>query len=139
MILDLEDTFTVGEDTFFGSTSPTSSYGVVFEDDLSTGYFYAIDVSQGQKIMDAVHIYNVANVTDKAKPCIIKIAWTDDGHVASLLINNYCHAIFDFENKEGYCRTAFPDTNGDWALNADRKITNRKLTDKIITEKLTGR
>ncbi len=36
MILDLEETFTVGQENFFDSTSPTSSFAVIFEDDLTT-------------------------------------------------------------------------------------------------------
>ncbi len=133
MILDLEDMFVVGEDTFFDSISPTLPFGVTFEDDLTTGYFYAITTEPKLGILDALHIYNVANVTDKEKPCKIQILWTDDGTIASLLINDYCHAIFDFESKAGYCRNAFPDWQGDWAL-----ISERKLTEEFIAS-LEGR
>lgn len=128
MILDLEETFIVGEDTFFDSISPASSFGVVFEDDLTTGYFYAIDKQSDINILDALHIYNVANVVDKDKPSKIQIFWTDNGEIASLLINNYCHAIFDFYNKAGYCRNAFPESNREWA-----QVNNRKLTDELIS------
>ena len=72
MILDLEETFTVGEETLFRSTSPTSSLGVLFEDDLTTGYFYAIDNQADLDILDALHIYNVADVIDKNKPSKFK-------------------------------------------------------------------
>ena len=34
--------FVAGEDTFVESFSPESSYGVVFEDDGDTAYFYAV-------------------------------------------------------------------------------------------------
>jgi hypothetical protein len=129
MILDLEETFIVGEDTFFDSTSPSSSFGVTFEDDQTTGYFYAINRKPSLKILDALHIYNVINVVDKDKPCKIQIAWSESGHLASLLINNYCHAIFDFKNKAGYCRNAFPPSNGLW-----RDTNNsRLLTDDLIS------
>ncbi|MCO5945659.1 DUF2251 domain-containing protein [Mucilaginibacter flavidus] len=131
MILDLEETFTVGEDTFFSSISPTSPFAVVFEDDLTTGYFYALNNRKSQKILDAVHIYNVANVVDKHKPSLIQIIWTDDGQIASLMINHYCHAMFDFQNKSGYCRNAFPDSNGEWA-----QTDSRKLTDELIAKLL---
>ena len=128
MVWDIEETFIVGEDTFFDSTSPTTAFGVTFEDDLTTGYFYAINRESDFKIIDALHIYNVADVIDKEKPCKIQIVWTDDGLIASLLINNYCHAIFDFNNRAGYCRNGFPENNGNWA-----QISNRKLTDDLIT------
>lgn len=127
MILDLEETFTVGYDTFFDSVSPTSSFGVTFEDDLTTGFFYAVDTKPDLQILDALHIYNVGDVIDK--PSKIQIAWSDNGKIASLLINNYCHAIFDFENKTGYCRNGFPESNGKWT-----KVQERTLTDDLINE-----
>jgi hypothetical protein len=124
MILDLEETFVVGGDTFFDSMSPTSTFGVIFEDDLTTGYFYAINKEPTISILDALHIYNVSDVVDKDKPCKIQIAWNENGDLASLLINNYCHAIFDFKNKAGYCRNAFPPSNGEWrSTNNERKLT----------------
>jgi len=126
MLLDLEEFFTVGHDTFFESIFPTSSYGVTFEDDLTTGYFYAVETQPELQILNALHIYNVAEVIDKDKSSKIQIAWTDDGQIVSLLINNYCHAIFDFKEKAGYCRSGFPESNGKWTQ-------TRILTDEIIT------
>ena len=129
MLLGLEETFTVGKDTFCDSVSPTSSIGVIFEDDLTTGYFYAVDTKKDTEVLDALHIYNVADVIDKDKPSNIKIYWSDDGQIASLLINNYCHAIFDFNNRVGYCRNGFPKNNSGWA-----KTPQRDLTDELIDE-----
>ncbi|MEN0054668.1 MAG: DUF2251 domain-containing protein [Mucilaginibacter sp.] len=129
MTLSVDETFIVGEDTYYSSNSYGFKHGVIFEDDLNTGYFYAVETQPQVKILDAVHIYNVGDVVDKVKPCNIKIVWTEDEQFASLLINNYCHAIFDFKNKAGYCRTAFPESNGKW----DRK----ELTDDLIIELLT--
>ena len=129
MILDLKETFIVGADTFFSSVSPISPCGVVFEDDLTTGYLYAINAEKDQKILDALHIYDVVDVVDKHKPSVIQIIWTDDWQIASLLINNYCHAIFDFKNQAGYCRNAFPKSNGEWAQGTDRKLTNDLVYD----------
>ncbi len=133
MILDLEEIFTVGHDTFFESVSPTSSYGVTFEDDLTTGYFYAVDTKPDLKIIDALHIYNVADVVDKDKPSKIQITWSNDGLIASLLINSYCHAIFDFKHNAGYCRNGFPESNGDWV-----KVKERSLTDNLISDIFMG-
>ena len=129
MILDLEEIYTVGQDSFFESVFRTNRFGVTFEDDLTTEYFYAVDLDRDLQVLDALHIYNVYDVIDKDKPSKIQIAWSDDGLVASLLINNYCHAIFDFEIKAGYCRNGFPDNKGDWAT-----IKNRTLTDELISE-----
>ncbi|WP_184548891.1 DUF2251 domain-containing protein [Mucilaginibacter sp. FT3.2] len=135
MILEVEEEFIVGEDTFLDSVSPDSSHGVVFEDNLTTGYFYAIGKLPKQEILDAVHIYDDENVTDKGKRSNIKIVWTDDWQQASLLINNYCHAIFDFKNKIGYSRNAFPPCNGKWKTEKDRI----ELSDALIDELLTGK
>jgi hypothetical protein len=132
MILEVEEEFYIGEDTFLDSVSPDSSHGVVFEDNLTTGYFYAIGKMPKQEILDALHIYDVEYVTDKDRPNNIKIAWTDDWQYASLLINDYCHAIFDFRNKAGYSRNAFPPADRKWQNEKDRT----KLTDELIEELL---
>lgn len=134
MLLALEETFIVGQDTFFDSVSPTTSFGVTFEDNLETGYFYAVDTKPDLQILDALHIYNVANVTDKDKPSKIQIGWTDNDEIASLLINNYCHAIFDFKEKAGYCRNGFPESNGKWT-----QIQTRTLTDELVNALLTNK
>jgi hypothetical protein len=127
MLLDIDEIFTVGQDTYFSSMSPGNSYGVTFEDDLATGYFYAVETNPDMQVLDALHIYNVDHVIDKDKPGKLQITWSDDGLIASLIINNYCHALFDFENKAGYCRNGFPDNGNDWS-----KIKDRTLTDELI-------
>jgi hypothetical protein len=127
LILDLENIYTVGDNSFFDSVSPNGLYGVVFDDNTETGYFYALDIVDEQNILDALHIYNVHDVIDKHKPSKIQIAWTEDGQIASLLINSYCHAIFDFKERAGYCRNAFPDSKTNWAL-----IKNRLLNEELI-------
>ncbi|MES2728290.1 MAG: DUF2251 domain-containing protein [Bacteroidota bacterium] len=121
-----EQLFNVGDDTFIDSVTD-NGYAVAFEDDGETGYFYAIDNNNNQTILDALHVYDVASVTDKDKESTIKILWTTDYTKAFLSINNYYHALFDFENKAGYCRNAFPATKNSWA-----KIKERKLTDDLI-------
>jgi len=98
--------------------APEGCYSAVFEDDVETGYFYALDHSvEGQPIQDAVHIYNVANVSDKNLPSEIKIAWSVDNTKTVLLINNYPHAVFDSSAKRGFCRTGFPapDPRSGWS------------------------
>lgn len=129
MIFSLEETFLVGSDSFFDSVSPNGQFAVVFEDNTETGYFYAVDITNDQQILDALHIYNVANVVDRNKPTKIQISWDESGKIASLLVNNYCHAIFDFRNQSGYCRNGFPEPNQSWSTN-----TNRTLTDDLINQ-----
>lgn len=110
-----ETEFTVGAETVLESGSPENSFMVVFEDDGDTGYLYGLDRSRdGNPILDALHIYNVANVTDKHLPSNVKIVWSSDGNKSLLLINGYPHAAFDFVAKRAYCRTSFPPPNKKW-------------------------
>ena len=105
---------------------------VVFEDDGQTGYFYAVERGEQMKILDALHIYNVLNVIDKEKPSTLKILWTENLNQAFLSINDYFHAVFDFENKAGYCRNGFPNANS-WTNIKDRKLTDELLFELAIT------
>lgn len=111
-----EQTFTVGEPTVVEGPSPGAGFVVVFEDDGHTGYLYGLDPGRdGNPIVDAMHIYNVANITDRDLPSVVRLAWSVDGLKAILLINDYPHAIFDFEARRGYCRTGFPPPDPNWA------------------------
>ena len=113
--LGAEQSFFVGEETFVSSKSPDNNYGVFFEDDGDTGYFYCMDLSrETNQILDAMHIYNVASVVDKHKPSTARIEWSDDGLKSALFINDYAHAVFDFAGRRGYCRTNFPSPNAKW-------------------------
>jgi hypothetical protein len=110
-----ETVFTVGVNTTLESGSPKNRYMVVFEDDGDTGYLYGLDRGRdGNPILDALHIYNVVNVTDKHLPSEAQIVWSGDGNKALLLINGYPHAVFDFVAKRGYCRTNFPPPDKKW-------------------------
>ena len=68
--------------------SVINEYGVVFEDDSNTGYFYAIKLIDGNKpeILDALHIYNVKDLIIKGKANIIKIIWADNDKIAALRV-----------------------------------------------------
>lgn len=111
----VEETLNIGTDTYIDSMSPIGRYGVVFEDDIRTGYFYALDMEkEDNPIVEALHIYNVDSVVDKDMPSTVHIVWSADGMKSMLLINNYPHAIFDFEAKRGYCRLGFPPPNTEW-------------------------
>ncbi|MBA9079875.1 DUF2251 domain-containing protein [Rufibacter quisquiliarum] len=120
-----EEIFYPGKDIFIDSTADNEN-AVVFEDNEETGYFYAVERSDGLEILDALHIYNVKNIVDKDKPSTLKILWSEDESIALLSINDYYHAHFDFKSKAGYCRTGFPE-NGSWA-----KVKERELTDDLL-------
>jgi hypothetical protein len=126
-----EQAFVAGEESFVESSSSENNYAVVFEDDTETGYFYAIELDKKtneQQILDAVHIYEVDSIAEEDRPGIIKIIWSTDWMKCALLINNYCHALFDFANRGGYNRNEFPPPNETWTKG------ERKLTDEMITE-----
>jgi hypothetical protein len=108
--------FTPGEETFYPSDSPTSTFSGVFEDDGQTGYFYAYDraAPEDMRILDACLIYKVANVVDRDRPSEVEIIWSDDGLKAALLINNYAHSVIDFGSQRAYCRANFPPPTGQW-------------------------
>jgi len=99
----------VGTPDHVQGDAPDKAYSAVFEDDGDTGYFYALDHGRGgQPIQNALHIYNVANVSDRHLPSEVKIGWSLDSEKVVLLVNGYPHAVFDFSSKQGYCRTGFP-------------------------------
>ena len=126
-----EQPFIAGEDTFVESVSSENNYAVVFEDDTETGYFYAIEMDAatgGQLILDAVHIYEAEDIEESKRPGTIKIIWSTDWLKCGLLINNYCHAVFDFVEHGGYCRNAFPPPNETWTKG------DRTLTDAMVSE-----
>ena len=102
--------FQPGDKSFTAEDSPNGQHNAFFEDDAVTGYFYAVDLGRPeQTILDAVHIYNVTNVTDRNRPSALSIVWSGDSLKCALLINGYPHAVFDFSAKRGFCRTNYPN------------------------------
>ncbi len=111
-----EQTITPGTDTFIECVSEENNYAVVFEDDTDTGYFYALefDPETGQqRILDALHIYQVEE-DEKPAGGLLKIIWSTDWLKCALVIDNKCHAVFDFQNQGGYNRSEFPPPNATW-------------------------
>ena len=87
----------------------------IFEDDGKTAYFYAYDrANPGSPILDAMHIYNANRVVDPDRQSEAEIRWSSDGLKAGLFINEYLHAVIDFENRKAYCRSEFPQAAGPW-------------------------
>ena len=112
-----QQTITVGDPVVIEAASDSGSVAVVFEDDGETGYFYSVDVSNDElRILDAMHIYTVVDVSDRELPSTIKVLWDDGGTRAALLVNDYPHAVFDFGERRGYCRTDYPEppAGSDW-------------------------
>ncbi len=108
----------VGEAQVIESLSPEGPFSAVFEDDGETGYFYALDeTAEGNPIQDALHIYNAEDVSDGNIPSDVKIGWSEDSKKCVLLINGYPHGVFNFDSKNGYCRSGFPrPINQEWSV-----------------------
>lgn len=119
-----------GTDTFIECMSEENNFAVVFEDDTDTGYFYALELnpqSGEQKILDALHIYQVGE--DDTPPAgTLKIIWSTDWLKCALIIDNKCHAVFDFQNQGGYNRSEFPPPNEVWTK------VGRQLREEVILE-----
>ncbi len=118
-ILVAESQLIIGQELVFGGASPKHpQFSAVFEDDGETGYFYAQDKNQdGNPIVDALGIYNVADVNDRGAPNRAQICWSEDGLKAALVISDQLHAVFDFSAKRGYCRSGSPPpAPGEWAI-----------------------
>ena len=112
----VSERFRPGTDTWIASDSPSSPFSGVFEDDGAAAYFYAYDRGvPGGAILDAVHIYDVANVADADRDSEAEVVWSADGLKAGLRINGHVHAVLDFESRRGYCRSNFPPPGGEWA------------------------
>jgi len=127
--LGAEQELNVGTEAVIESDSPDETRGVVFEDDGETGYFYARDYSEPERFfVDALHIYNSQGVTDRDKPCRVKIIWTRDFTAAALLINLVPHAVFNFDERCGYAKSPFPtaDPSTGWT-HSDELLKTREL------------
>lgn len=114
-----------GEDAFVESFSPESRIGVVFEDDGDTAYFYAVEKDPqggGLKILDALHIYEGSELGKTN----LKIVWSRDWMKCALVLDGYCHAIFDFAAQGGYNINEFPPPNDIWTK-GERKLTNELI------------
>jgi len=125
----LERQWTPGEDLFAESFSPESPYGVVFEDDGQTAYFYAVEKDKegtGLRVLDALHIREtggeLAEEGAAPKPSRLQIVWSKDWMKSALVIDGLCHALFDFIEHGGYNINQFPPPNEFWTQ-GDRRLT----------------
>ena len=114
-----ESELRVGEATVVESSSPSTSFVAVFEetDRPATSTRSTFETTKNP-IQDAVHIYNVANVTDRGTPSTVHIVWSSDGLKAGLIINRYPRAVIDFAACRAVCRTGFPAPSSGWSGHA---------------------
>ncbi len=121
-----EKEWTPGEDLFVESFSPESNYGVVFEEDGEAAYFYAVEKDgkeqSGIRILDALHINEKGETGPPGSSSRLQIVWARDWMKAALVIDGYCHALFDFVAQGGYNINEFPPPNEFWTK-GDRKLS----------------
>ncbi|WP_163464415.1 DUF2251 domain-containing protein, partial [Escherichia coli] len=69
ILVTAQEQIIVGQEKVIESLAPEGTFAAVFEDDGETGYFYALDESaEGNPIQDALHIYNVEDISDRNIP-----------------------------------------------------------------------
>ena len=129
-----ETTLMVGTPEVLEGASPTSPFQIVFEDDGDTGYLYAVRRNHDDsiKILDAVHLYTVSTVANADHPIEVKLVWDDPGRLGGVLIEDHCHALFDFDEERGHCIDEFPDppAGGNW--------TRHGLSDELLGRLFRG-
>ena len=152
-----ERQWTPGEDLFVESFSPESPYGVVFEDDGQTAYFYAVEKDKegtGLRVLDALHIRETGVEPEEDEPLgpaeedalsvqgpgeptgatqkssKLQIVWSRDWMKSALVIDGLCHALFDFIAHGGYNINQFPPPNEFWTQ-GDRQLT-REIMQKLF-------
>ncbi len=129
-IVTARETYTVGEEVAIQAPAEEPPYSVVFEDDGETGYLYALDNKRkGNPIVDAMLIYNAAQITDRHKPCLLEVVWSGDSLVSVLFINRHPHAVVDFGARRACCRTGFPPPRDDWT--SSDHMWDDKLLEKL--------
>lgn len=119
----------IGEETFIESVSSENNFEVIFEDDTESGYFYGAerkkDINE-LRILDMLLIYDVESIDTSEKFATLAIIWSTDWTKCGLILNNYCHAVFDFANNGAYNRHEFPPPNTIWTRHG------RTLTDEMV-------
>lgn len=113
-LVGIERIITIGSRVSISSISPTREFAVVFEDDSESAHFYAVNASRDDRqILDLVNIYTVGEQFESKTSCVVRIGWSEDAWKAILAIDGYPHAVFDFRERRGYCRTNYPNVPQD--------------------------
>jgi hypothetical protein len=93
------------------SKSPIHPCETSFQHEMITGDFFAWDwrcEDATQQPVGSLLIYHGDSVIKWNRELEIEILWSHDGLKSALLIDGYAHALFDFVEKCGYCRTGEP-------------------------------
>ncbi len=127
------------------------AWRVVFEDEGAAGYCYACDGDRATldddfdvTVLDAMLVYNVDALRsgeDGDRTRLATIEWSADGQRAALRLDGVPQALIDFELRESYCRSNFPNFMDD-GRNGWRSADHRWNEDAMLrfeTEALQAR
>lgn len=123
-----EEKIVIGEECFFESHAADNNFVVIFEDDGETGYFYAAEkhpASGELSVVDMVFIYDVESILPGNRRSALAIIWSTDWQRCALVLDEVCHAVFDFGNSGGYNLAEFPPPNL-WTGH-ERKLTKEMV------------
>lgn len=90
-----------------------SGFGVVFEDDGETGYFYATDEGL-ENALDALHLYNAGDEERVNPGDEVYVVWSPTLQKVGLFYHDQFQAVVDFKNQQARCRTGFPPSDMKW-------------------------
>ena len=91
----------------------STGFGVIFQDDGDTGYFFATDESQVD-ILDTLIVYRAGDDDRLNEGEAAYVVYSADAQRAGLYYHGEFQAVFDFRQKTGCCRRGEPDPVGDW-------------------------
>jgi hypothetical protein len=113
-----QQVFQPGRNVFVVNDSPGGPYSAFFDDDGEAGYFYAVDLTADELILDVVPVYDLGSISDSSRKASLSIVWSADGQKCALLLNGAPQAAFDFAAQRGFSRTRAPRTfkqnQGSW-------------------------
>jgi hypothetical protein len=105
-----QQSFQPGRNVFVVNDSPCGPYSAFFDDDGEAGYFYAVDLTSDNLILDVVPVYEAASASAPNRESSLSIVWSADGQKCALLIDGLPQAAFDFAARRGFTRTRVPIT-----------------------------
>lgn len=94
------------------ANSVAAPWSVVFEDEGSAGYLYAVDRSfptEEQSILDAMLLYNVRSLEEPERERLATVQWSRDGMQAAFYMDGTPQAFVDFAARQSFCRSNFPN------------------------------
>ncbi len=90
-----------------------TGFGVVFEDDGTTGYLYATN-ERGDAILDALHLYDHGTAGQLRAGEEAFLVWSATSRKLGFFYRERFQAVFDFANRRAACRSGFPAPDARW-------------------------